>query len=263
MPFVTREGVRVHWDERGSGTPVLLVMGATYSSKMWYPVIDPLAQKHRVIWYDNRGTGQSESSEVQSIEDMAADACAVLDAAGVDRAHVYGVSLGGVITIQLALQSPERISALVLGCTGILSSSKPRAPKWLMAALIRAPWLVKALTGRGSYGPAAKPEAVARDKAALAEESSTRIGLRAQQDALRGYSVEPVTVATITAPTLVLHGDRDTTVKLAWGEELAATIPGAQLIRYAGCAHNYLIGAGDQANADVLAFLAEVDARVG
>jgi len=105
------------------------VMGAAYSSRMWYPVIDTLAAHHRVIWFDNRGIGQSPACKTGSIQDMAADAAAVLDAAGANDAHIYGVSLGGVVVIQFALQSPDRVRSLILGCTGILSDDKPRAPK--------------------------------------------------------------------------------------------------------------------------------------
>ena len=79
MAFTSNKGVRIHWDERGQGTPVLLVMGHRYSSAMWYPVIDTLAETHRVIWFDNRGTGETDSAKGFAVSDMADDAFAVLD----------------------------------------------------------------------------------------------------------------------------------------------------------------------------------------
>jgi 3-oxoadipate enol-lactonase len=263
MPFTTRDGVRLHWEEQGSGSPVLLCMGASYSSVMWYPAIPALAEKHRVIWFDNRGTGESEASQVASIADMAADACAVLDAAGVDSAHVYGVSLGGVVAQQLALQAPERVRGLVLGCTGILDEDKPRLPRWLQVLLTRLPVRVlTVLTSRGAYGSACTPERRARNEEVLASVVTSETAVRQQQDALRAYSVSKDQMAALPMPTLVLHGTEDRRVKHAWGEELAATIPGARFISYPGAAHNYLVDVGDQPNDDVLAFLAEVDSSV-
>ena len=84
MPFADNHGVRLHWEETGEGTPVLLVMGHRFSSRMWYPVIPVLAEKHRVIWFDNRGTGESDAPHTASVGALANDALAVLDAAGVD-----------------------------------------------------------------------------------------------------------------------------------------------------------------------------------
>jgi pimeloyl-ACP methyl ester carboxylesterase len=236
-------------------------MGATYSGEMWYPAIDDLTTRHRVIWFDNRGTGQSGSTKVASISDMAQDAVAVLDAAGVDKAHVYGVSLGGVVVLQLALEAPERVLSLVLGCTGILTTDKPRAPKALQVLF----WLPRGLLlrmGRSGYGPAATPERIAADQAVLRRDVRVRQSLVAQQDALRAYAVSREDVAGLTMPALVLHGTHDRLVRLAWGEELAEVLPDSRLVTYEGAGHNYLVAAGEKANADVLSFLAEVDARV-
>lgn len=258
MPYTTNDGVRIHWDSKGSGSAVLLVMGATYSSAMWYPVIDALATEHRVIWFDNRGIGESQTVRHGSIQDMAADGVAVLDAAGVDRAAVYGVSLGGVVTLQLALQSPDRVTALVLGCTGILDDAKPRAPKSVNAMAYLPRPLLRRLMGTSGYGPAAKPEAVARDLEVLRTMKSSRAGVVQQQDALRAYSVKKSDVAALDVPALVLHGTADSTVKPEWGAELADTLPHAKLVTYEGAGHNYFVSYQDQANADVLAFLASV-----
>src|ERR1700676_1221168 len=119
MPFAANQGVRLHWQEKGQGTPVLLVMGHRYSSALWYPVLPALSAEHRVIWFDNRGTGESDTTAQVTLPELAAAALAVRDAAGVERAHVFGVSLGGAIVLELALQQPRRAISLVLGCTGV------------------------------------------------------------------------------------------------------------------------------------------------
>lgn len=264
MPYAVNGDARLYWDSKGTGTPVLLVMGATYSSRMWYPVIDTLAERHRVIYFDNRGIGKSSAVRTGSIQDMAADAVAVLDAAGEGRAHVYGVSLGGVVVLQLALQSPERVRSLILGCTGILSGDKRRAPR-LLNALCYLPAgarlrLIRLLRGGGGYGSAATAEAVAQDVAVLRADSASRVGLLQQQNALRAYSVEPPTVAALDLPALVLHGTEDNAVAYEAGVELASTLPSAELVSLEGAGHNYFLAYRDRANDEVLGFIGRVDA---
>jgi 3-oxoadipate enol-lactonase len=248
----------LHWEEAGEGTPVLLIMGAVYSSAMWYPTIPALAASHRVLSFDNRGTGRSGWTSAASIEDMTADALAVMNAAGVDEAHVYGISLGGVIALELALSAPERVRSLILGCTGILTRAKPRAPLELNDAMRLA--TRQSLVDSTTFGPACPPEARRRALEVLLHDVAEPEALVAQQDALRAYSCELEQAATLTVPTLVLHGTHDTVVDVQWGHELVATIPNSRLRLYENVGHNYPAEVGDVANEDVLTFLAEVDA---
>ena len=258
MPYVERDGCRVHWESAGAGSPVLLIMGAVYSSQMWYPTVPALSRLHRVITFDNRGTGKSTATRVASIADMAADALAVLDAAGEKTAHVYGVSLGGVVAQEVALQAPERVRSLILGCTGILSRDKPRAPGIVNVMLRVTPRRV--LYGRATYGSACPPDRAAADRAVLSRNVAKRRALVAQQNALRAYAADPAHIAKLDMPALVLHGTEDPLVPIAWGQELAETLPDGRLITYEGAAHNFVAEMGDQPNDDVLAFLASVDA---
>jgi 3-oxoadipate enol-lactonase len=260
VAFTDNKGLRLHWDEGGSGSPLLLVMGATYSSAMWYPVLSALTERHRVVWFDNRGIGQSQGTRTATISDFAADARAVMDAAGLDTAHVFGVSLGGVIVEQLALESPGRMRSLILGCTGILSDDKPRAPKSVDLMLRLPRRVLLSMANDSAYGPACTPQAAAKDRAALRAERTTRLGMVAQQRALRAYSVSLPQIATLAMPVLVQHGTADRLVPVAWGRELAETLPSAQLVTYDGAGHNYLVAAGDRASADILEFLERVDA---
>src|SRR6202050_4613981 len=118
MPFVENRGAKIYWDEQGSGAPLLLINGLSYPSYMWHRARPPLAQSFRTIAFDNRGIGQSDVPPgVYPIPLMASDAAAVLDAAGVQRAHIFGVSMGGIIAQEFALQHPERVLSLILGCT--------------------------------------------------------------------------------------------------------------------------------------------------
>src|SRR6478609_7338292 len=108
----------LHWESRGEGAPVLLIMGLGLSGGAWWRTVPVLSRHFRVITFDNRGVGRSESSTyAYTTEAMADDAVSVLDAAGVQSAHVYGISLGGMVAQQLALRHPRRAESLVLGAT--------------------------------------------------------------------------------------------------------------------------------------------------
>lgn len=263
MAFTENNGVRIHWQERGTGSPILLVMGHRYSSAMWYPLLDALAAKHRVIWFDNRGTGESDTAKGFAVSDMTDDALAVMDAAGLERAHVFGVSMGGVIVLDLAVRAPQRMISLIVGCSGILSADKPRAPKWVLALYYLPPFLLKLLTpsrrGDKGYGRAATKEQIAFDMAVLAKDRFTVPGVVAQAVAVRNHLQTHDAVAAVTAPSLVLHGDEDSLVPIKWGEELAAALPNCTFVRFEGAGHNFPVAARDKVMEALDAFLDGVD----
>jgi 3-oxoadipate enol-lactonase len=104
MPFVENQGSKIYWDEQGTGEPLLLIMGLSYPSYMWHRSRSVLRECYRTIALDNRGIGQSDVPPgTYSIALMASDAAAVLDAAGVESAHLFGVSMGGMIAQEFAL----------------------------------------------------------------------------------------------------------------------------------------------------------------
>src|SRR5690349_17571265 len=118
MPYANNGRVRIYWEEEGSGEPLLMIMGLSFSHVMWGSLRETLASRFRIILLDNRCVGGSDSPIAPfSVGDMACDAITVLDAAGVPRAHVFGMSMGGMIAQQVAIQSPDRVQKLVLGCT--------------------------------------------------------------------------------------------------------------------------------------------------
>jgi pimeloyl-ACP methyl ester carboxylesterase len=265
MPFAENNGTRLHWQERGQGAPILLVMGHRYSGEMWYPALPALSAKHRVIWFDNRGTGESGSSAKTTVQELAADAFAVMSAAGVERCPIYGVSMGGVIVIEMTLEHPERVSALIVGCSGILSAEKPRMPSWARVIYHFPTWLLKLLmpdrASAKAYGSAADPALVAKDMAIVEKDKHDKGGVLAQAVAVAEYSTTKEAVAKLTVPALVLHGGEDRLVPVAWGKELADTLPNARFVEFPGAGHNYMIAGGDKANDAVLAFLADVEQR--
>ena len=140
----------IQFDVVGDGEPLLLLAGQANSRHWWDPVRDDLAARHRMVALDALGTGASTPPDgaEYSTRRFAEDAVAVLDAAGIGRAHVYGTSMGGKVAQWLAIDHPDRVGALVLGCT------TPGGPRALLA-------------GRDVVGPLAGPTAAARR--ALAE----------------------------------------------------------------------------------------------
>ena len=110
--------MRIAWERRGAGEPLLLIHGLGYARWGWEPVLEQLARSFGVILFDNRGIGESDAPPgPYTVPELAADALQVLDEAGVERAHVLGTSLGGMVAQELALASPQRVDRLVLACT--------------------------------------------------------------------------------------------------------------------------------------------------
>ena len=265
MAFVQSGNARIHWDVQGSGTPVLLIMGHLYSSAMWYSLLPELSKTHRVITFDNRGTGDSDTTDRVTVEQMAADALAVLDAADERRAHVYGVSMGGGIAAEFGMAYPDRCLSLTLGCTMLKTTlaghGNGRAkwiyhmPRWLVR------WLLRKAARPAAYGSAAPREAALHDMAVLANDRFTMKGVREQALAITNYvTTRERAQAALTMPVLVLHGDEDLLVDVKYGRELHATIPGSRYVEFEGAGHNFLVAAGDKATRAFIDFIDGVDA---
>jgi len=270
MPYAQNADARLHWEERGEGTPLLLVMGHTYSSAMWYLAVDDLATAHRVITFDNRGTGRSSPARRLSVGDMARDAFAVLDAAGVDAAHLYGVSMGGGIVLEMARQRPERVRSLLLGCTMAKTPDVRGLPLVLRPLLLLpAPLLYKVLTrvkkksdSPFPYGSRADADKVARDQEVVAANvGSIRTSVE-QSKAINRYSIREEEVRALRMPALVLHGDEDSAVSYQAGKRLHELIAHSEMVTFTGAGHNYFVAAGGEANAAALDFLGRVDAQL-
>ncbi|BCW90830.1 Putative non-heme bromoperoxidase BpoC [Alphaproteobacteria bacterium SO-S41] len=265
MAFVSSGKTRIFWNERGAGTPVVLVMGHRYSSAMWYPVLDYLAARHRVIWYDNRGTGQSGRSANVSITDFVNDTLAVMDAAGIAKAHVFGVSMGGGIVLEMSRTHAERMNSMILGCTCALTPDKPRTKAWMRALYFLPPFILKALmkpkVANKGYGSMAPLDGVKRDLAVLAKDPFSVRGVHAQAVAISKYSIERDAVKNIQVPALVMHGDEDAAVPYAWGVELAELLPHSEFVHLRGAGHNYLVAAPDQSQKAITEFLDRMDTQ--
>jgi 3-oxoadipate enol-lactonase len=241
MPFVENQGAKIYWDERSIGEPVLLIMGLGYPSDMWWRTRPLLDSRYRTIVLDNRGAGRSDVPPgPYPIALMAADALAVLDAAGVERAHVFGISMGGMIAQELALQNPRRVRSLILGCTAAGGPTAVRAEPEVSALLMNRGSMTPEEAATAAipyiYDPGTPRERIDEDLAIRRPWLPQPDGYTAQLQGIlawEAYSRLP----EVTSPTLVIHGETDRLVPIGNGELIASRIPGAKLVRLPHASH--------------------------
>ncbi|TAM88500.1 MAG: alpha/beta fold hydrolase [Jatrophihabitans sp.] len=244
MPLARLGDRSLSFRRGGRGEPLLLIQGMAGHVGMWgEPLLAALEHDFDVLAYDHRGIG--ESSEVPgafTIADLADDAAALMDALGWGSAHVFGISMGGMVAQELVLCFPERVRRLVLGCTyagGSGAQIVAPGPLRIFEAMqtgdldlaVRAGFEAN-VSGEFAADPAhyetfkqavlaervPVPLVLAQAQACFAHDASARLG-------------------TVTAPTLVLHGTADQMVLYPNAEHVASLIPGARLHTFPGAGH--------------------------
>jgi 3-oxoadipate enol-lactonase len=280
---VAEDGTRIYFEtfspEGGPGRrsnaapPLLLVMGLGANGRLWAPGIRRLvAAGHDLIAFDNRGCGRSNTPwRPWTTRTMARDAVAVLDELGVERAHVGGGSLGGMIAQELALEFPDRVSSLVLLCT---TGGLPRldfAPQRGLRIVVEA--VLRALR------PGSDPEQQVRDFLATAVSEDFLAGCRPGDEAWetvtamledpgsqRGLLLQVLAflrhsswsrLPRLSIPVQVHHGTEDPLIPFAAGRELARRIQGAEFVGYEGAGHAMLLERPDEGAERIIAFLAK------
>jgi 3-oxoadipate enol-lactonase len=259
MPFVENQGVKIYWEEQGQGAPILLIMGLGWTSDLWYRTRPVLATRYRTIIFDNRGVGRSDVPPgPYSITQMASDAAAVLDAAGIESAHIFGMSMGGMIAQEFALQYPKRVRSLILGCTAPGGPEAVRAePEVLQILMLRGvdPEVAAQAISPFIYHPATPKERIEEDMALRRTWFPTAEGYFAQLQAIMGWEAYS-RLAQIAAPTLVIHGDSDQLVPPANAQLIASRIPGANLVMIPQTSHILTTDQQEPVHRALLDFLA-------
>ena len=259
MPFVNNQGTKIYWDQQGAGEPVLLIMGLGYASCMWHRTRPVLSASYRTIAFDNRGVGQSDvPAGPYSIAAMAADAAAVLDAADVRSAHVFGVSMGGMIAQEFALQYPDRVRSLILGCTNGGGMTALRAERAALEMLRNVSGMTAEQAAEAAlpfmYDSGTERRLIDEDIAMRRPWMPTAAGYLGQLQAIIAW--ESFTrLPQIAAPTLVIHGKTDRLIPVGNGEMIAARIPGAQLVLLERAGHLFSTDQTEAAHEALLRFL--------
>jgi pimeloyl-ACP methyl ester carboxylesterase len=260
MAFVENQGVKIYWDEQGQGEPVLLIMGLAYPSQMWYRTRPLLASRYRTLALDNRGIGQSDVPPgPYPIALMASDAAAVLDAAGIESAHVFGVSMGGMIAQEFALQHPKRVLSLILGCTAAggptAVRAEPEAIQMLMNREKMSPEQAAEASVPFIYDPQTARELIDEDIAIRRPWFPSPAGYAAQLQGIFGWEAYS-RLGQIVAPTLVIHGESDRLIPLGNANLIAERIPGAKLVMIPHASHLFFSDQPEVAHGAIMNFLA-------
>lgn len=231
--------IHLESEERGSGFPVLLIMGLGYGRWGWEPLVGPLAERWRVVWYDNRGIGGSDvPAGPYTAAQLAEDAIQVLDEHGADRAHVVGTSLGGMVAQEVALAWPERVEKLALLCTTGGGSDGYPFPEQTLRLLAEAPSLAPdvALRRFVENAVSARGELVETLIARRLANPPDPTGWQAQAAASAAFDAW-ARVGEVRHETLVLAGDEDNVVDWRNSQLLAERIPNARLELLPGTGH--------------------------
>jgi len=262
MPYTQAPGFRMYYETHGAGFPLLLVNGLGSDHREWLYQVPAFAARFQVVVFDNRGTGESAVPPgPYTTAEMADDAAALLAWLGIGRAHVLGVSLGGMIAQEVALRHAERVDGLVLGCTGPGGSLAIRPSADAMAAFVTAgggdaeselrrmmPYLYTDtyMTER----PEEIDEFIRRRK----ENPTSPAGYAAQLAAAMSHDASD-RLERIRARTLVLTGDADRLVHWENSLRIAGRIPGARLVVLPGAPHRLFAENAEAFNREVLDFL--------
>ena len=258
MAFFENQGARIYWDEQGKGDPVLLIMGLGYPSYLWHRTRPALKERYRTIALDNRGSGQSDAPPgPYPIALMAADAAAAMDAAGVESAHVFGLSMGGMIAQEFALQYPARVRSLILGCTAPGGPNAVRAEKKVTEILMArdmGPEEAARAMRPYVYDGATPLERIEEDLAIRRQWFPRPEAYMAQLQGIFAWEAYS-RLHKIAAPTLVIHGQADQLVPAGNGELIAARIPGAKLVMLQRASHIFTTDQPEASQQAIMSFL--------
>jgi pimeloyl-ACP methyl ester carboxylesterase len=250
MAYIDRDGVKIYYEETGSGTPVLLSHGYSATAGMWKGQMEALGGEYRVIAWDMRGHGQSDSppdpkaySEAATVDDMAA----VLDACGVQRAVIGGLSLGGYMSLAFNVKYPERVIALMAFDTGPGYKNPVGREGWNETAMARAKTLEE--KGLDALGRGAEVR-IAQHRSAQGLAHAAR-GMLAQFDSRIIESLPEISV-----PTMVLVGENDQPF-IGASQYMAAKIPACTYVTIPNAGHAANIDQPAAFNNAVKAFLKE------
>jgi pimeloyl-ACP methyl ester carboxylesterase len=265
MPLADLGDIQLDYSDFGEGPPVLGVMGFALDKRFWAAQVPAVTAGNRFITFDNRGTGRSSRNAPTTVDEGAIDAVRLLDHLEIDRTVVFGVSMGGTIAQRIALDHPQRVSALILGVTWARPIEYMLRRHDVARTILRVgkledfsqAALLQMFTPQFyEVGAEMIDRMVASIDAPGAPAVAGADALLAQLDALDKHDVL-ADLPRIDVPTLVIGGRMDMTVPYFGSEEIAATIPGAKLVTLE-TGHGCMIEEMQDFNEAVTGFLASL-----
>jgi 3-oxoadipate enol-lactonase len=249
MPHIRTNGINIYYEEHGTGEPLVLIMGFTASSVAWHWNIADFAQQFRVIAFDNRGVGQSDKPNVPySMAMFADDTSGVLAGLGINNAHIFGISMGGMIAQEFALRYPQRVKTLTLGCTNCggpqtvlskdpdvlnmlanVASMDVQQAALTMTKVAVTPWFMQK-----------RMDVLLELNRLSAQHPTPQHGMVCQMQAIQGHDTYD-RLPQLTMPTLVITGKEDGLVPPENSVTLSRRIPNADLVLLANASHLFNI----------------------
>jgi aminoacrylate hydrolase len=263
MPLAELGDVSLHYKEHGDGEPVIGIMGFALDQRFWATQIPAVTATHRFITFDHRGLGRSTRALPTSIEEMADDTVGLMDHLGIDKAIVFGISMGGAVAQQVALRHPDRVRGLILGVTWARPIEFMRRQTLLARDIIEARGTEGLLQAALLWmftpeffemGRDVIDRMVAAFFAETGPEATEPAVLTAQLEAIEKHDTL-AELGQISCPTLVLGGRRDMMVPAFASQEIARSIPGAELTLFE-TGHGCMVEEMEAFNARVAGFLA-------
>jgi pimeloyl-ACP methyl ester carboxylesterase len=266
MAIAEVNGQRLYHEVHGDGEPLLCVAGLTADTLVWIPQVQAFAAAHRTVIFDNRDAGQSSMAEGDyEIADMARDALALADHLELDTFHLLGVSMGGAIAQEIALQAPDRIRSLTLAVTFPAGGAYARrlAEVWSarVAQVSREQHVEELMLLNHSEGFYDHPEMVEFVRTAMLSDPHPQPPEAfARQIAACGRHDARDRLGSLTMPTQVIAGEHDILVPVWKSNEIAELVPGSKLTILPKAPHGLSIERAEEFNSLVLDFIRETAA---
>jgi pimeloyl-ACP methyl ester carboxylesterase len=265
VPTAKVGDVNIYYEVHGKGQALVLVMGLGGSSAWWFRQVPAFSQQYRVVAFDNRGTGRSDKPDAPyTMEMMAADVDGLLENIGIKVAHIFGVSMGGMIAQHFALNYPQKVASLILGCTtcggshSIIADAEAisalsdiermqrQTPEERTREMLPLLWSQEFINKNESF--------VEQFIAKVTEYVTPLHGYIRQVEAIMEHDTYE-RLPKIKVPTLVIAGDSDKLVPVENSRLLASRIPNAELVILKNMGHGFNIEAEDATNKTILRFL--------
>ncbi|MFW9887423.1 MAG: alpha/beta fold hydrolase [Candidatus Thorarchaeota archaeon] len=270
MPFATVRDIDIYYELHGppEAPPVVLIGGWASYRWIWFRQVPAFKEKFRCIVFDNRGAGRSSKPDIPySIRMFADDTVGLIDALGIEKAHILGISMGGLIAQQIAISYPERVRSLILVATHFGGPNHIPIPDKIQALLIALPTETISLEQARDmrYRSTFSSQFLEENKDLMRQidewvqmHPAPLFAQVHQASATAAFDSEEA-LKTTTAPTLILHGDSDFTILPRNSELLAERIPNSKLRFIEGAAHFVIIEKYEDFNNEVMSFIDEVE----